>query len=133
MTKTTKIIGLVVALVLVIIGAVTIFTPKKSVSPQPLQFAASPKPTTQVITVTPKAPEPTSKFSDAVRAQVRSSFITNCLNYYGKQYTTACNCAADYLRANYTDTQLETIYRQYHSSSSTPTAIKSAYDKCKDK
>jgi hypothetical protein len=70
---------------------------------------------------------------DSARAKIRSEFIANCKKEVGQQYTTACNCAADYLSANYSDIELAKVYVKYHSSSQVPEEIKKAYNECKDK
>lgn len=74
-----------------------------------------------------------TQLSVELRTKIRNTFISNCKAKVGQQYDSACNCAADYLATNYSDTQLEKIYIDYHSSSKIPSEIQAAYDLCKSK
>jgi len=74
-------------------------------------------------------PAPPSQYSDEVRAKVRSDFINTC-HTQGKYEVSVCNCAADYLADNYSETELAKMYVQYHSTKNIPSALEKAADKC---
>jgi hypothetical protein len=149
MNKSTIIIG-IIFIVLIIFGGIFFITSNKksnqvvSQKTIPVQVVAtstplSVKPTVivstlkQVATSTPKPKSDSLPLTTEFRAKVRSTFIDSCKAKVGQQYTSACNCAADYLSAHFTDTQLATIYVDYHSSTKLPAAVQAAYDACKDK
>jgi hypothetical protein len=146
MSKSAKII----AIILCFIGAVFIFfwifskqtstKPKQStkinqptLSPTPeteipSQLNGSP---TQTSSSTPKTTEK-SLFSAELKAKARNSFIANCKTKFGQEYTKECTCGADYLASHYTDSELEKVYVEYHSSNAIPKAVQAAYDACKE-
>jgi hypothetical protein len=121
MKRSIKIIGGVT--ILVLFAAAFFWTSKKpaGVNPEPTIIKVSPSPTSS------------SKYTPEFKAKARSEFITSCKLKVGQQYTTACECGADYLAANYSDTQLEKAYVEYHSSNTIPAEVQAAYEACKNK
>jgi hypothetical protein len=117
--KNTKTI--VVAIVAVIIlFAVFIFRPaddNKQVAP------SEPTVTPVTSTITP------SKYSADLKAKVRSEFINTC-HTKGKYSVEVCTCGADYLSANYSETDLAKMYLDYHQNNITPKALEIAAEKC---
>lgn len=91
--------------------------------------------TTQPIkaTVTPEKPTPTpSKYSEELKAKVRSNFISTC-NSKGHYGIPVCTCGADYLSKNYSESDLAEMYLQYHSTNQPPAALQKALDFCTKK
>jgi len=91
---------------------------------------------TQTVSPTAAVQSPTAAptlIPSALRAKVRSDFIKNCTTTVGSQYLSACNCAADYLAAHYSDVQLAEMYVAYHSSNKVTPEIQKVIDACKTK
>jgi hypothetical protein len=89
-------------------------------------------PTSITVTSTQKVTGPT-RYPAAIRAKVRSDFINSCSDVVGRQHVSECNCAADYLAANYSDAQLAKLYLDYHLSTQVPGEIKAAIKSCSGK
>jgi hypothetical protein len=130
-------IGLMVMVTILFIGIMVALGNKpKTVNPvtlitTPTQAPAanvSNAPTIKPTVMITSAP----RYSEAVKAQVRSEFIKNCTTK-GHYSVSECNCAADYLAANYAETELAKIYVQYHSTSQVPNALVAAEKACKGK
>jgi hypothetical protein len=75
----------------------------------------------------------TSGVSAAYRAQVRSDFINDCIKKVGQARASECSCAADYLRANYSDADLVKLFLQYQASGKVPEGVKTAINSCSSK
>jgi hypothetical protein len=85
--------------------------------------------TTNIPTPIPTyTPSPTG-YSAELKAKVRSEFIGNCQTK-GHYSVTECNCAADYLAKNYTESELAKIYIQYRTSSQVSAALDAASKVC---
>jgi hypothetical protein len=85
---------------------------------------------TQVIeTVVPPTLTTSPKYSPELKAKVRSEFIDNC-HTKGKYTIAVCTCGADYLSANYSESDLAKMYLQYHTSNVVPNALEIAAEKC---
>jgi hypothetical protein len=84
--------------------------------------------TTGTSTSTPMVTE----YPEELKAKVRSEFISNCEGK-GNYTATECNCAADYLAQNYSESDLAKIYIQYRTSSETPAALEAARNACQNK
>jgi hypothetical protein len=122
--KNTK-VGLMLAVIVVlVIGAIVLVgNNRKAKFPSQISvFSSTPtlKPTTK-----PAA----SKYSAEIKAKVRNEFISNC-ETKGHYSATECNCAADYLAKNYTESELAKIYVQYKNSSEVPAALEAASKAC---
>jgi hypothetical protein len=138
MSKSIKIIGIIVIIVLITALAVFLTMNKQPGAPSgqtpmtentnPTQKVVSPS---QTSTITPKTETNSTKYTAEFREKVRNIFIANCKIKIGQQYTKECTCGADYLASHYTDTELEKVYLEYHSSTSVPKEIQAAYDACK--
>jgi hypothetical protein len=125
--KSVKFFGVGIGAVLVLVLLAIIFLSIKPTKISTQQI--NPSPTAVVSSPTPTI---ASKYTSAFRAMARAKFIESCKAKVGQQYTTACNCGADYLAAHYTDAQLEKAYIVYHSSNKIPSEIQAAYDACKN-
>ena len=71
----------------------------------------------------------TSQYSSAVKAKVRSEFITAC-NVQGHYTIAECNCAADYLAKNYSESELAKIYVEYHATKKISSQLEAAAKAC---
>ena len=88
---------------------------------------------TQIPTTSPIQPSSTpSKYSDALKAKVRSEFINTC-NTTGHYAVSVCTCAADSLSKNYSETELAEMFIQYHTSNKIPSAITASINTCSAK
>ena len=74
----------------------------------------------------------TTGYPAALKAKVRSQFISNC-ETKGHYSAAECNCAADYLAKNYNESEIAKIYVQYRVSSEIPTALVAARKACVSK
>jgi len=133
--KNSKIIITIVAIVL-IIGVIFIFTAnhKSAIQTKVVIHPTQAPVVSPVQSPTPTAVQPTasSKYSPALKAAIRSDFINSCntRGHYGIQ---VCTCVADYLKNNYSETELTQMYIQYHTSGQISDAIKTAVNTCSGK
>jgi hypothetical protein len=74
-----------------------------------------------------------TQYPSAYRKQVRTDFINDCSKVIGQNRTSECTCAADYLAAHYTDTELISLYLKYHLSGKIPVEVKTALGSCSPK
>jgi hypothetical protein len=122
--RNTKVGLAIVVVVALIIGIMFLVdnNHKANFPSQTSFFSSTPAPTS---TTKPAA----SKYSAQLKAKVRSEFISNC-ETKGHYSATECNCAADYLAKNYTESELASIYVQYRNSSQVPAALEAASKAC---
>jgi hypothetical protein len=115
---------ILIVIIIVIIGIMFLIdnNHKNKFPSQTSVFSSTPAPTS---TNKPTA----SKYSAAVKAKVRNEFISNCQTK-GHYSAIECNCAADYLAKNYTESELANIYLQYRNSSQVPAALEAASKAC---
>jgi hypothetical protein len=120
---------IVIAVVVVVIGLVVAMTIKsKPVS----QEKVAAIPSQPVASPTPAATATPTGYSAEFKAKVRSEFVNSC--HTKAEYSlTVCNCVADYLANNYTESQIAVFYVQYHASNRVPEAIKTAVESCTGK
>jgi hypothetical protein len=122
--KNTK-VGLTIVVVIILIIGIMFLAGNNHKAKFPSQtsvFSSTPVPTT-------KATSAASKYSAQLKAKVRSEFISNC-ETKGHYSAAECNCAADYLAKNYTESELASIYVQYRNSSQVPAALEAASKVC---
>jgi hypothetical protein len=125
--KNTK-VGLMLVVVIVLIIGIMFLVGNNHKAKFPSQtsfFSSTPAPTS---TTKPAV----SKYSAEVKAKVRSEFISNC-ETKGHYSAAECNCAANYLAKNYTESELAKIYVQYRNSSEVPAALEAASKACVSK
>jgi hypothetical protein len=117
-------IGLMLMVVIVLIIGVMFLVGNNRKAKFPSQssfFSSTPTPALTT--------KPVSKYSAELKAKVRSEFIGNC-ETKGHYSVTECNCAADYLAKNYTESELAKIYVEYRESSQVPAALEAASKAC---
>jgi hypothetical protein len=138
MNNKTKIIGISVIAVGLIAFLVYSKTkpqthPSNTTSISPTLWATpSSQSPTQMISNTSKPTTTTSQYTTEFKAMIRSTFITNCKTKYGNDYEANCQCAANYLSAHYTDSQLADVYKKYHATYQMTPELQAAYDACKE-
>ena len=128
--KPSKISLIVIAVVVVVIGLVVAVTMKSN--PVSQEKAAAIIPQVPITSPTPAATATPTGYSAEFKAKVRSEFVTSC-NTKAEYSLTVCNCVADYLAKNYTESQIAVFYVQYHASNRVPEAIKTAVESCTGK
>lgn len=89
-------------------------------------------PTQTSVSPTPTVASPT-QIPESYRQKIRSEFISACTSTLGQQKLSQCNCAADYLAANYSPADLLRIYFAYHSTNQIPSEVKAAARACSGK
>jgi hypothetical protein len=104
------------------------------------KFTVNNKPTSQIQVTTQPTPTPvvnptqmptttSSQYSDSLKAKVRSEFINTC-HTKAKYSVAVCTCGADYLSANYSESDLAKMYLEYHNSNVVPKALEAAEKNC---
>jgi hypothetical protein len=116
----------IIIIAVIILLVVVLFKPKNR---QPEKIDQIPTPTLSMETPVLMTPTDSSKYSPELKAKVRSEFINTC-HTKGKYTVAVCTCGADYLSANYSESDLAKMYLQYHTSNVVPKALEIAAEKC---
>ena len=136
--KFLKSSGVIIIAILVVAGIVFLLTKNhKPISQTKKTISPTQTPTISVVPTLTTAPTVevspmSSQYSIAIKAKVRNEFIDNC-NTIGHYSISICTCAADYLKKNYSETELAKIYVQYHTSSQIPGAVVTSISTCSGK
>lgn len=133
--KNLKIIITIVVIVL-IVGVIFLFTAnhKSAIQTKVVIHPTQIPVVSPVESPTPTAVQPTasSKYSEEFKAAVRKDFINSC-NTRGHYEIAVCTCIADYLKKNYSETEIAQMYIQYHTSGQISGAIKTSVNICSGK
>jgi hypothetical protein len=117
--KNTKVIIIVIVAVVIVF---VFFTLKPTADNKPVTVQA-PTPVPVIPTASP------SPYSAEIKAKIRSEFINTC-HTKGRYSLAVCTCGADYLSANYSESDLAKMYLDYHATNVVPKALEVAADKC---
>ncbi len=135
MNKT--VVGIIVALIiLVVAGTGYVALKHHSVAvphPVPTEMKLTPTPKLMIPTVTmsptKQTVSPTQNTSD-FNAMYESAYVTECSALMGQKENTVCTCAANYLLAHYSQSQLMQLSTQFHTTKQIPAPYQSAYEMC---
>jgi hypothetical protein len=134
--KNTKLLIIIIVIAIVIAGAIFVIA-NKSKSTNQIPVATSSQipleSPIQTPTTSPAAVQTSpSGYSEALKTKVRSEFVSSC-NTKGHYSIAICNCVADYLAKNYSETELAKIYVLYHSSGQIPSEVETSLSSCTKK
>ena len=127
--KNPKVIIAVIVVIIVILFIFKSVANNKSMAPSADNVSPIEKPTLVPVTPTTAPAVTQSKYSVELKAKVRSEFINTC-HTKGKYSLAVCTCGADYLSANYSESDLAKMYLDYHTNNVVPKALEIAADKC---